>query len=67
MADIPTYLTVRQFASKHPAFSQNSLRFQIFNRKENGMDKLKVIVKMGAKVLIDEAAFFQWLRAEGRV
>lgn len=67
-----TLLTVKQFSDKHPAFSQGSLRFQIFNaspRKTslgeipgNGLDS--ALVRLGRKVMIDEARFFAWLDAQ---
>lgn len=49
-------LTVRQFSEKHPAFTQGSLRNLIFNAKQNGFDA--ALVRVGRRVLIDEAAFF---------
>ena len=52
-------LTVRQFSEKHPAFTQGSLRNLIFNAKQNGFDAC--LVRVGRKILIDEAAFFTWL------
>jgi hypothetical protein len=64
-----TLLTVRQFAEKHPAFSQGSLRNLIFNAQPrvtrkaaipgNGFDVC--LVRMGRKILIDEDKFFAWL------
>ncbi len=65
-------LTVRQFSDKHPAFPQGSLRNFIFlaeNRntsrgviKGNGLDV--ALVRIGRKLLIDEAKFFQWIDAQ---
>ncbi len=65
-------LTVRQFSDKHPAFPQGSLRNFIFlaeNRKTsrgvikgNGLDV--ALVRIGRKLLIDEAKFFQWIDAQ---
>ena len=65
----PSLLTVRQFADKHSAFSQGSLRNLIFlseNRKTsrgiipgNGLDI--ALIRIGRKLLIDEAKFFQWI------
>ena len=53
-----TFLTVKQFAEKHHAFSENSLRWLIFNRATNGFDIC--FRKIGKKrVLIDEATFFK--------
>jgi len=64
-----TLLTVRQFADKHPAFPQGSLRNLIFlaeNRqtskgtiKGNGLDV--ALVRIGRKLLIDEAMLFLWV------
>jgi len=51
--------TVRQFAEKNPAFTQGSLRNLIFNAKTNGIDS--ALVRIGRKILIDDAAFFSWL------
>jgi hypothetical protein len=54
--------TVRQHAEKNPAFSQSSLRNLIFNAKANGFDAC--LVRVGRKILIDEAAFFQWIDSQ---
>lgn len=64
-----TLLTVRQFAEKHSAFTQGSLRNLIFNAQPrvtrkatipgNGFDAC--MVRMGRKILIDETKFFGWL------
>ena len=56
---MPNYLTVKQMAAKHPAFSEASLRYHIFNETKNGIDK--AIKRVGRKILIDEGLFFQWL------
>ena len=67
-----TLLTVKQFSDKHPAFSQGSLRFQIFNASSrktshgeipgNGLSS--ALVRLGCKVMIDEARFFAWLDSQ---
>ena len=64
--------TVRQLAERHPAFPQGSLRNLIFlaaNRKTsrgsirgNGLEF--ALVRLGRKVLIDEAKFFDWIDAQ---
>ena len=69
-----TLLTVRQFAENHPAFPQGSLRNLIFlaesrktskgNIEGNGLDI--ALVRIGRKVLIDEAKFFQWIDEQQR-
>lgn len=56
-----TYLTVKQMAAKHPAFSEASLRYHIFNETTNGIDK--AIKRIGRKILINEERFFEWLES----
>ena len=61
--------TVRQFSEKHPAFSQGAIRNLIFladdrktckgNMPGNGLSI--ALVRIGRKVLIDEARFFEWI------
>jgi hypothetical protein len=57
----PIYLTVTQFPTKHPAFTKGGLRFQIFNADKNGLGASGAIVRMGRKILIDEAKYFDWV------
>ncbi len=54
--EVKSFLTVKQFAEKHSMFSENALRWMIFNRGTNQFDA--AFRKVGRKVLIDEAAFF---------
>jgi hypothetical protein len=44
--------------------SEAELRDLILHRKENGFDR--VIVQIGRRMLIDEVAFLDWARAQGR-
>jgi hypothetical protein len=68
----PVLLTVKQFSEKHPAFTQGSLRFQIFNsspRKSSlgviqGNGLHSALVRLGRKVMIDEHRFFEWLETQ---
>jgi hypothetical protein len=65
----PTLLTVKQFAEKHIGFSQGSLRGLIFYAKSrhstagvipgNGLEP--ALVRIGKKILINEALFFNWV------
>jgi hypothetical protein len=59
-----TYLTVRQFSEKHPAFTQGVLRYIIFNEKTNGFDRC--IKRLGRKILLEEAAVFKWLNEQNQ-
>lgn len=68
----PVLNTVRQHAEKHAAFSQGSLRALIFNASSrktgrgnipgNGLES--ALVRIGRKVLIDEARFFLWVERQ---
>ena len=57
-----TFLTVRQASEKYPAFTENSLRWIIFNSKLNGATSF--IRKVGRKVLLDEAGFVGWIDSQ---
>lgn len=56
------YLTVKQVAAKHPAFSEAALRYYIFNEKQNGLSG--AIRRIGRKVLINEERFLNWIDAQ---
>ena len=55
-------LTVKQLADASPAFTEASLRWQIFNSTTNGLDR--ALVKVGRRVLIDVAEFELWLEQQ---
>ena len=57
------FLTVSQWNDYHLWPSTAALRFMIFNRKTNGLDKFKAIKKIGNRVLIDESAFLNWIKS----
>ena len=59
-----TFLTVQQFSSKHQAFPTGGLRSLIFNERSNGLAKSGAVVRIGRKVLINEAKFFDWVAAQ---
>ena len=67
-----TFLSVRQFADKHPAFPQGSLRNLIFLSESRETSKGTIegnglamaLVRIGRKLLIDEARFFQWIEEQ---
>lgn len=62
--NVPTLLTVNQFNQKHPAFPIGGLRDRIFHAENNGMNKAKVIVRNGRRVLLNEERFFEWLEVQ---
>lgn len=38
------------------------LRHLVFFEKENGFDK--VVIRVGSRVILDESAYFEWLRSQ---
>ena len=61
---VPTLLTVKQFARKHPAFPEGGLSHRIFHAQQNGLAASGAVLRNGARVLIDEERFFAWVRGE---
>ena len=51
--------TVQQFCQEHVAFTIGGLRWLLFHRETNGLNK--AVVKIGRRVLIDEDKFFEWV------
>ena len=59
-----TLYTVAQFSERHPFISQGGLRFQIFNSKENDLEKSGALVRLGKRVLINESKYFDWIDSQ---
>ena len=64
MTETPNLLTVKQFSKKHPAFPENGIRYNIFNADKNGF--IRCVRRMGRKVLIHEAEFFNWIEEQNQ-
>ncbi|HAT2069220.1 TPA: hypothetical protein I8Z98_001219 [Legionella pneumophila] len=60
----PHYIPVPHWDRYHDWPSIAALRNLIFNKKTNGFEN--VVVKVGKRVLIDEAAFFEWIASQGK-
>ena len=58
----PKLIPLTQWPSIHGWPPIGGLRHLVFNSKENGFDK--VIRRVGRKVLIDEARFFEWVEEQ---
>jgi len=63
MEETKSFLTVKQTAEKYPAFTKGSLRSLIFHRDRNGF--APVVLKLGKKVVLVEAAFVGWVEKGG--
>ena len=52
--------TIKDFCKQNPNFmSESSIRWLIYNEKENGFDE--VIRRVGRRIFIDEAQFEIWI------
>ncbi len=61
----PTLLTVKQFCLQNPAFTNGGLRWMLFHRQQNGLER--AVVKVGRRVLINVDEFFRWIDAQNRL
>jgi hypothetical protein len=61
---MPVLSTVNQFTQKQPAFTLGGLRSLIFNEDSNGLKSSGAVVRIGRKVLIDDAKFFAWIESQ---
>ena len=68
-------LTVRQFVQRNPAFTELGIRNLIFKASPrlaadgstvpgNGLIECGALIRIGRKVLLDEAKFFGWVDAQ---
>jgi hypothetical protein len=58
------FIPVPEWPKHHPWPPLGGLRHLIFNAKANGFDKC--IRRVGRRVLIDEAAFVEWVREQNK-
>ena len=63
---MPVLSSVNIFSEKHAAFPKGGIRSLIFNENTNGLGKSGAIVRIGRKVLIDEAKFFAWVESQNQ-
>jgi hypothetical protein len=63
---MPTLLTVKQFPTKYPAFTNGGLRSLIFHEKTNGLAESGAVIRVGRRVLIDETKFFSWIESQNQ-
>jgi hypothetical protein len=55
--------TVAAFAAEQP-FSEASIRWWIFQARDNGLAQAGAIIRIGRRVYIDPTAFDAWLVAQ---
>jgi hypothetical protein len=55
--------SIKELASLGP-FSENTLRWLVFNASSNGLQALDAIVRVGRRVYVDIDAFDRWIDAQ---
>lgn len=59
----PRLIALSEWPEHHPWPSVPALRNYVFFEKENGASAW--VRRLGRRVLVDEAAFFEWVKARG--
>lgn len=54
-------LTVRQLASQQPGLTEGGIRWDLFNRDNNGLAKSGAVFRRGRRILIDPEVYLTWL------
>jgi len=54
--------TIQQKVDENPGISISTVRWWVFNAKENGLDR--AIVKIGGRVYIDNKRFDEWVESQ---
>ena len=57
----PRLRTIHQFCEENPAFTENSIRWHIFNAAKNGLNQYNAVTRIGRRVLIDTDKFFMFI------
>lgn len=61
------YIPLAEWDQYHPWPTPGAFRQYRYKSGVNGMDKLGVIVKVGRKLLVDEQAFFRWVKTHKKL
>lgn len=60
--NIQKFATVKELSKIFPSFSEPSLRYLLFNAKQNGLDKC--IRRIGRKILLNIPEFEGWINSQ---
>jgi hypothetical protein len=63
----PTYVTVRQLAELEPALRVGGIRYDLFNRKTNGLEKAGAVIYRGRHILLHRERYLAWLDSQREV
>lgn len=60
------YLTPKQFIAKYSWITNGGIRHYLFFGDTNGLNSSGAIIRIGRKILIDEAKFFIWIELQNQ-
>jgi len=57
-------LTVEQMAKHHPALTSGGIRWMLFHREANGLERSGAVIHRGRRIYLDEARFLEWFGSQ---
>jgi hypothetical protein len=61
-SEIPTLLSIRDFAKKHSFMTENSIRWLLY-RQPQGLEEC--LIRLSRRIFIKEREFFHFLSSQG--
>jgi hypothetical protein len=62
-SEIPTLLSIRDFAKKHPFMTENSIRWLLYRQPE-GLEEC--LIRLSRRIYIREREFFNFLSSQSK-
>lgn len=59
-------LAPKQLPQQHPGLTIGGVRWDLFNRKTNGLEASGAVIKRGNRLLIDAEKYLAWLISRGQ-
>ena len=54
-------LTVNQFAEQQPGLTPGGIRWDLFQRRDNGLSESGAVIRRGRRLLLDPAKYLEWM------
>jgi len=65
LSPAPSPITVEQLVQRHPALTPGGIRWMLFHRETNGLQKSGAIISRGRRLYLDEVRFLNWFASAG--
>lgn len=66
LSPAPGPITVEQLVQRHPALTPGGIRWMLFHRDTNGLQKSGAIITRGRRLYLDEVRFLAWFASAGK-